>query len=210
MPDSSRDLLASLPLGKRDSLLLALRRMTFGDTLQGRCSCRQCGEAVEFELSCTALAKDVGEPQEKIICRDEYTVTLRPLNSFDLAAAAGAFTLEDARELLLHRCVVEALHQGKAVDSKKLPPAIVDGIVTTAPATDPRAEVQLDLNCPACRHQWRILFDISRFLWQEICARARQLLMTVHQLAGAYGWSEADILSLSPARRAVYLQMVSA
>jgi len=209
MPEYTRDQLAALPLGRRDTLLLAVRRRNFGDTMPGRCHCRQCGEVLEFELSCGALTEGAAEPQQKVICRDEYKITLRPLDSFDLAAAAGAATVEKARELLLHRCVVESCHRGKVVDANQLPPAVVDSVVETAPATDPQAEVQLDLNCPACGHRWPILFDISRFLWQEISARARQLLMTVHQLARAYGWNELDILNPSPARRAAYLQMVS-
>lgn len=210
MPDYTRDQLAAMPLGKRDTLLLSLRRITFGDTLPGRCNCQHCGEAVEFELSCTELTKDAVEPQLKVLCLDDYNITIRPLNSFDLAAAAGTSSLEDACELLLHCCVAESRFRGKAVESKTLPPVIVDRIIKTAPTVDPQAEVKLDLNCPVCQHQWHSLFDISRFLWLEISARARQLLMAVHRLARAYGWTEAEILNLSPVRRAVYLQMVAA
>lgn len=43
----------------------------------------------------------------------------------------------------------------------------------------------------------------------EISARARTLLVEVHQLASAYGWSEREILSLAPERRAPYLAMVA-
>ena len=45
-------------------------------------------------------------------------------------------------------------------------------------------------------------------LWEEIEVRAHVLLGEVHRLASAYGWSEAQILALSPARRASYLAMV--
>jgi hypothetical protein len=41
-------------------------------------------------------------------------------------------------------------------------------------------------------------------------ARARRLLIEVHSLASAYGWSETDILSMSEPRRALYLEMVQA
>ena len=41
-------------------------------------------------------------------------------------------------------------------------------------------------------------------------ARAQRLLMEVHLLARAYGWREADILGMSPARRNAYLQRVAA
>ena len=41
-------------------------------------------------------------------------------------------------------------------------------------------------------------------------AHARRLLLDVHQLASAYGWSEMEILSLSATRRNAYLEMVRA
>jgi hypothetical protein len=41
-------------------------------------------------------------------------------------------------------------------------------------------------------------------------ARAKRLLAEVHLIASAYGWSEAEILGLSRARRDFYLDMVRA
>ena len=41
-------------------------------------------------------------------------------------------------------------------------------------------------------------------------SRAVQLLDEVHQLATAYGWTEAEILALSDTRRAAYLDRVTA
>jgi hypothetical protein len=35
-------------------------------------------------------------------------------------------------------------------------------------------------------------------------------MLDVHTLASAYGWSESEILSLNPARREFYLEMVRA
>ena len=208
MPGHSRDDLAALQLGQRDSLLLLLRKVTFGDSLPGKSHCPQCGETLEFELSCSALAADVSEPQHKCLSRDGYRVTIRPLNSFDLAAAAGAATLQQARNVLLQRCLSDARYQGKTIEPATLPQEMESSIAETALAADPQAEMLLDLNCPACRHQWHSMLEIGHILWQEITARAQRLLIEVHLLAKAYGWAEIEILKLSPARRAVYLQMV--
>ena len=38
-------------------------------------------------------------------------------------------------------------------------------------------------------------------------AQASALMRDVHALATSYGWSEADVLDLSPRRRAVYLDL---
>jgi hypothetical protein len=210
MPEHNRDELANLPLGRRNTLLLALRQTTFGDALPGKSLCPHCGETVEFELSCKALVANATATQLKHLSRDGYSIKIRPLNSFDLAAAASTTTVQQARELLLQRCVAEALYQNKAIDADTLPAAIEKSITETALASDPQAEMLLDLNCPACQHSWQTVLDISQLMWLEISARAQRLLMEVHQLATTYSWTESEILKLSPTRRAAYLQMVTA
>ena len=52
--------------------------------------------------------------------------------------------------------------------------------------------------------------DIAGFFWAELDAWARRLLREIHTLARFYGWSEAEILALSPLRRRCYLEMVQA
>ena len=51
--------------------------------------------------------------------------------------------------------------------------------------------------------------DVARFLLREVAAAARRLMADIHELASAYGWSEAAIASMSAARRAAYLEMLS-
>jgi hypothetical protein len=72
---------------------------------------------------------------------------------------------------------------------------------------DPLAETRLALRCPACEDEWEETLDMATFLWREIEARARRVLKEIHTLATAYGWAEADILSMSERRRALYLEM---
>lgn len=210
MPEHSRDELAALPLGQRDALLLALRQATFGDDLPGQASCPQCAERVGFELSCSALLQATSEPQERQMSQDGYSLRIRPLNSFDLAAAAAAPSVSQARGLLLECAVLDAQYQGEAIAVDALPQSIESAVSQQLSATDPQAEWLLDLDCPACHHLWQDQLDITHLLWLEVAARARRLLMEVHLLARAYAWREADILNLTPARRAAYLQMVTA
>jgi len=73
---------------------------------------------------------------------------------------------------------------------------------------DPQADVLIEMICPDCSHAWTSIFDISAFFWKELQAEAKRLLLEVHALAWAYGWSEGDILSMSAARRRSYLDMV--
>ena len=49
----------------------------------------------------------------------------------------------------------------------------------------------LRFDCPSCAHQWKSASTSPAFVWAEIEARARRLLLEVHTLASAYGWSES-------------------
>ena len=73
---------------------------------------------------------------------------------------------------------------------------------------DPQADVRLAVTCPSCGTGWEVPFDAGSFLWSEVEAWARRTLLEVHQLAAAYGWSEAEVLALGPRRRQAYLELV--
>ena len=73
---------------------------------------------------------------------------------------------------------------------------------------DPQADLAFTLNCVACGRQDTAQLDTAALLWDEITARAGALMNEVHSLAGAYGWSEAQILALPAVRRAHYLALV--
>ncbi|WIM04800.1 MAG: hypothetical protein OHM77_08810 [Candidatus Nitricoxidivorans perseverans] len=209
-PSRSRDELASLPIGRRDARLLALRLATFGDALNGRCACPRCGEAAEFEVSCDALRMPDAGVGERTLDVEGYRLCLRPLDSFDLAAAAGATEVAEARRMLLRRCVVEAARDDAPIAADELPETLGAAIAQAALRADPQAELLFELACPVCGHRWQAVLDIAHILWKEVDARAQRLLTEVHLLARAYGWREADILGMGPARRNAYLQRVTA
>jgi hypothetical protein len=75
---------------------------------------------------------------------------------------------------------------------------------------DPQAEITFHLTCPACAHEWDLLFDITDFFWTEISVQAQRLLREIDALARAYGWTEREILNLPAQRRQTYLEMLAA
>ena len=210
LPEQSREELAALPLGQRDALLLSLRRAIFGDVLPGTSRCPACSGTIEFELNCSSLQTGANGPHQEQLSQDGYSITIRPLNSFDLAAAASAETATQSRAVLLSRCVSAVFHQDQAMETAELPVEIQNRVAETALAADSQAEILLDLDCPDCHQKWQSVLDIGNVLWLEISARAQRLLMEVHMLAKAYGWGETEIFQLSPERRAAYVQMVVA
>jgi len=213
--------LARLSIGERDERLLTLREWTFGGQLVSLASCPGCGEQLEFSISAADLrpvpaARDgrdsPGEASAPLSLRSgEYELSFRLPNSLDLAAVAsgGAMrSVEEAAAVLLESCLVEASRGGEAVRAADLPPEVAAAVARRMAEADPRAEVELALNCPACGEGWQAPFDIESFFWGEIGAWARRVLGEVHVLASSYGWREIDILNMSARRRQFYLDLV--
>jgi hypothetical protein len=98
----------------------------------------------------------------------------------------------------------------RPVTAADLPDAMVSAVAASIAEHDSRAELVLDLACPACERRWTRVLDVARFVWSELTTRAQQIVADVHTLARAYGWSEGDIIAMSDARRAAYLQLVTA
>lgn len=210
-PDCPAHVRACLPVGRCDALVLRLRQATLGDTLHGIAPCPRCGETLEFELSCDQLLgaePGAPTPDRYLVEADGYRVAVISPAAADLAAAGRCASLAQARQTLLAHCVVEITHGGAPGGVGDLPAAVVEAIGESLLAADPHAEMLLQLACPACGHDWRALFDAVRYFWAEIVTQARRLLLEVDALARAYGWREADILALSPARRGAYLELV--
>jgi hypothetical protein len=209
--DVADDGLAALSVGQRDAHLLGLRAAMFGERLDGWAACPRCGERLEFSLGVSDLrpADDLAAGEPIIVEQEGLRVAVRPPDSRDLAAIAGAGTLDAARQLLLQRCVTVQHNGDGSDDVAHLPPAVLDRISATLSRREAQADVSLALRCVACAHEWQLLFDIGAFLWSEIEACAGRLLGEVDALARAYGWRESDILALSGARRAAYLDMVT-
>ena len=63
---------------------------------------------------------------------------------------------------------------------------------------------------PGLRAHWAAPLDTGQLVWQQVRTAAERLLLDIDALARAYGWTEREMLSLPPARRAAYLQIVTA
>jgi hypothetical protein len=194
---------ADLPLGRRNLALLDLHSSWFGPQLHGWASCPDCDEKVEFDFDARQLAATgrVSSLPESVHVGEH---TFRLPTSRDLASVATATNEEAASFGLLERCRIDGPEDSVWTDE------MLDMVGDRFADEDPLAETRLALSCPSCGREWADTFDIGRFLWAEVEARARRILWEVHTLARAYGWYEAETLALSPARRAMYLQMVNA
>jgi HD-GYP domain-containing protein (c-di-GMP phosphodiesterase class II) len=210
--EKSRDELAALSISRRDSRLLDLRRQTFGDTLNAFSECPQCAGRLEIQFSAATIEATADDcPNILEMKLQGMTARFRLPTSIDLAEAIAVGDIDGARAKLFRRCMLEARNElGESLSPDELSAELVAEITERLAAADPAAEVLLDLRCPFCEHTWQTLFDIAAFFWKEISAHARRLLHEVDAIARAYGWSEAEILGLSAARRQAYLELIGA
>lgn len=211
-PDMQPDALAMLSIGQRDHRLLKLREYLFGQQLLNSSVCPACGQRLEWENS---IADFVNQPEQQDATNNEfdlnvdgYTLRFRLPNSLDIAAVINSENIEKSQQDLLARCLLKVEHSGNHCEVSQLPDAVIHKLSRKIETLDPQADIQLQLSCPECSHSWEALFDIAHFLWAEINDWAERILQTVHTLAAGYGWSEREILNLSPVRRQLYLGML--
>jgi len=206
--------LAGLAIGERDRRLLMLHRVTFGDRLDCLATCPACQTPQEFELSARALLSaaegNVGQGRPApVLSEDGHTVRVRSLDSNDLAAAARCTDVESAAATLLDRAVASAETADGPVSPDALPPSLRERIADCLAEWQSEADILLDLRCADCGHTWDAALDIVAFFWAEIEAEAERMLREVAALARLYGWSETEVLALSPLRRQTYLALGS-
>lgn len=195
---------ADLSIGRRAEFVLALREGCFGTVLPCAVTCPACAEELELELTIDDVRATPPRHDARITV-DDLDIEFRLLTSRDLLAVPPA--APDARRRLLDRCVLTARRGGQQVNVGELPDQALGALAAALSTLDPQADVLLSLDCAACGQEWRSPFDITAYLWTEIEAYAHRLLRDVHALASVYGWSEDEVLAVSPARRQCYLEM---
>lgn len=199
----------ALPISARDARLFALFEALFGATLDTLVDCPDCGEALELSLRTADLRPEpAGEPAPPPLQCNGYELAYRLPCSDDLAALQATGDTHTAVQQLIERCVLQARRADLVVDAAELPPTVVERLQQDMALRDPGADIRIALSCPACGHRFARRFDIGDYLWEELDDWAERTLADVHTLACAYGWSEAQVLSLSADRRRRYIALV--
>jgi predicted RNA-binding Zn-ribbon protein involved in translation (DUF1610 family) len=204
-PDASYEGLAGWPLGRRNQALTNFYSQCFGRHLRAWTACPNCGEKLEFEIDADMLAGERTSGGED--ANEPVTVNgwiLRLPTSRDLAAAADETDPTTGALRIVESCLVEPSAPGEWSEEE------LSEIGETMSMADPLAEIRVSVPCPGCGKDGKETLDLVSFVWTKIEAHVSRLLFDIHTLASAYGWSEADILSLSENRRSRYLEMVQA
>jgi hypothetical protein len=210
-PECEPQRLAALSVGQRDTRLLTLREWAFGSGITGCTWCPQCRELLEFRFQLSDFRQHINDSEiAPVACSlSGYELVLRPINSLDLMPCPVVDTTI-VRRRLFESCLLSARLGDTPVSHDQVPDQIALSALETVTRADEPADLQIEASCANCSHYFRESFDIVAFFWSEIDIWARRILREVHLLASAYGWTENEVLGLSPLRRQLYLEMVSA
>jgi hypothetical protein len=209
---------AELIVGDREALVLALRRLTFGERLQCVIDCSACGEAMDVDLTVGDLllapyGASAPTYEESIRGNDgDWRVRYRLPTGADQAAVARACAESadgGARELLA-RCVLDVTAPAGVVrDAASVPDFVAEALGDRMAALDPQAEIALNFACPTCAAQSSTILDAADLFFRELATGGDALYLEVHRLALHYHWSERDILALPRGKRRRYLALLA-
>jgi hypothetical protein len=192
---------AAFDIGTRDVLLAGLLRSVAGDRVPACADCPGCGAVLEVPVDVAAVtALPVHEPGERLsVLVDGIELAFCLPTTADLIALSGC-PPDLAGSALLATCL--GLERGETAA-----PETVAAVEAAMEQAAPAGAVDLLVRCPDCGRDSVLPLDIPSLAWAEIEAQAAALLRDVHALATCYGWTETDVLDLSPRRRAMYLAL---
>jgi len=208
--DEDEDQCAALPLGEAARRLLELHARRFGRTLSCVAECPACGTALEADCDAHTLAAQASSQpagDSRCVAAAGFAARVRLPSMLDLAQAARTRDVAEARRVLLERCVIEAIHDDTPCAAADLPQEVTFAIAAALEDADPLADIGLAFQCPACDTAWTATLDPARFVLAAVERAAQAVMLDVHALALAYGWTEAETLALGRARRRAYLEL---
>lgn len=189
------DAALDLDVGECAALAMQVHTALFGREVQALIACTRCAERLELQLrlpdaSGGGIAQVGG-------------LTVRAPSTRDLLAAAGR--PGDGRAVLFSRCVRHG--DGTPVRPTDLTADEEAAVDAAAERLAGAAALVLRTRCPACEEDVRAALDPGALLWDQVDATAPTLLDEVATLARCFGWSEAEVLAMSLARRSAYLKL---
>jgi hypothetical protein len=192
------------PVGDRTAALLALLRESEGAeaiVLSLRCDAAGCGARLEIELPHAAF--DVApRPSETItVLRDDGAAfSLRRPTGKDLRDWRALRSASRDQALMAMLASLSVAGEPRLGDAARSAEALAEA--------DPLVAFSVVCGCPTCGREAAHDVDLEGLVLQRLAARQRALLHEVHTLASHYGWTEREILAVTPARRARYLELI--
>lgn len=208
------ELVDGLCVGDRQFLARQLAAHLGRDGVWLVAECGRCGESFDFYVEQSSLpVKEAGEGApwaEAEISRG--TCRLRLPTGADQEAIAAVDDDGEALRMLAARCLVAAAGEtaaGETVDDpaawrRQLDDEDLAAIEAALEEVAPEVALRARVRCPQCGHDNDVWVDP----YLGLRGHDEELFVEIHTLASTYHWSEAELLSLPPERRRLYLRLV--
>lgn len=221
------DVVRSLSVGDRQTLLLRLREATFGPLVAGVATCawEGCGARMDLDFRTTDVpirrpATDAAVHEVVLTAAaapdlddGERRVRFRLPDGADQEAVSDLLETNPATawRTLLGRCLVAigSDEDPGAGGAASLTPRACAEIEQAMAAQAYGPELSLEATCPECGRAMVLPFDIRDFFFGELRTAPEQLTREVHYLAYHYSWSEAEILDMTRDRRQRYIEVLA-
>ena len=140
---------ADMTVGTCDLLLFDLRRFLFGPDLDLVATCPACGELIEVAIPASAVvpARPAVPVSHVTVESDGMSIRCRVPTNADLRALAAIGSGAEVADLL-DRCVEEIEGPHVPDTAAALPPPVAERVAGALAASDPGADVSVDLACP--------------------------------------------------------------
>jgi hypothetical protein len=200
----------ALPVGTRVARLLRIVELTIESAalpITRNCSAAPCGRPFEVGLPFDRLHDvSAGETVLAVTLPHGPTLQLRRPTGRDQQAwrAQDFSTRREALALIVQTLIVSAPEAVRFDDEA------ISALAGAMEEFDPLTAFRVITTCPHCEVEATFAVDLEAEALRLFSAHQRALLRNVHALATQYGWNEAEIVALSPRRRAHYLRMTEA
>ncbi|SHN09056.1 hypothetical protein [Rhizobacter sp. OV335] len=192
-------------LNRRLHGLIAVRLAAGDASLELQAPCGACGEPMALPLDVASLGSEPAAP--RFAWRDAQGVEFR----LRLPCGRDLRQWRDRASLspmALARTLVEAIDDRSVEEGVPWSADALPALDDAFEAHDPLTALRLQAGCPSCGQVNDVACDLEAALLAGFAGRQAVLLDEVARLAGAFHWSEAEILALPRWRRAQYLRRI--
>jgi hypothetical protein len=194
----------ALEIEERIAWLLRIGACSGAHTLVDRPRCANCGEIVEVDLSIDELLglHEPDAPTIAVVLNDRTVTVRRPTGADQRAWAQADFAT-------VHQAVGAAatsllLDADVAVTTDDEMRALEDALA----AHHPLCHFSVSAACPYCGTHTSYEIDLAALAMVWLDGAREAAVETVHALAWAYHWTEADVFAVAPPRRDRYLALI--
>jgi hypothetical protein len=193
----------ALASGAREWLLQRAAALFWGETGWFEAPCAACGQPMDLPARLSAAPVKAAGPGFPVAVAETSLGPRRfevPNGAHEEALARGSDAAPERRLIALCGLADNAAAEAALFTEADL--AAIDGALDAAA---PEVADRLSATCPACGSPTEARLDPLAFAFPGPGA----LLRDVHTIASAYGWGEAEVLSLPSERRRAYARMIA-